>query len=885
MNKATAGDLLEPGRRIGPYEILSKLGGGGMGQVYRALDHRLNRVVALKVLAGEATGHAVREAQAASALNHPNIVTVYEVGRDAPFDYIAMEYVEGQTISRRGSRLPLREAVRYAIQIADALATAHADGIVHRDLKPANIMVTGRGVVKVVDFGIAKLTTAPSTSDAVTWTMTQPGQVTGTFAYMSPEQAEGREVDARSDIFAFGCVLYELLTGHKAFEGDSSMGTLAAVIAKEPRPIRELTPDLPPRLVQIIDTCLHKRREDRWQSIADVKVLLEAALADPATAAPAGARRPLAFALVPVALVAGALGAWLFFRKAAPPAPLQRVHLLNRATFGGDLNLAPAISQDGHILAWASDRHGDGHLDIWVQQIGSSDPVRLTTDPADDTDPSIAPDGAHIAFRSERNGGAVYLVPTMGGEPALFAPHGRNPRYSPNGRFIAYWVGRESGGVLEGSASVFVLAPGGGQPRQLGSELAAALYPIWSPDSNSLLVLGRGKQDKDPDWWILPLDGGAPQPTHAIQVLAKQGINRVAWQRQIPPLDWRPSGILFTANLRDAGNLWEWRLPSGPAVPVTHGPGYHMQAASTADGALAFSSLEWRNEVWALPVDADRGAVRGELQKLTADEADAISPNSTRDGKLLVFRGRAMGRFAVRARDTATGKQITLVENIEPFNPRIGGDAVIYCDAEGNLYRVSPQGGPSEKVCPGCGFLTGISPDGTRVAYEPVTGSNIEVLDLPSRTKFHPVAAAKDAIVTAVQYSPDGKWIAFDARSYQSTAQIFIAPADATRPLPQAQWTAVTTGSNEDIEPAWSPNGSLLYFLSDRDGFRCIWARALDPATKAPRGEAFNVQHFHTARRSLRRIVGNGGFPGLHTVPGRLIFSFGELTGNIWLER
>jgi Tol biopolymer transport system component len=233
----------------------------------------------------------------------------------------------------------------------------------------------------------------------------------------------------------------------------------------------------------------------------------------------------------------------------------------------------------------------------------------------------------------------------------------------------------------------------------------------------------------------------------------------------------------------------------------------------------------------------------------------------------------------------ATGKQVTLVEGIEALNPRIGGYAVIYCDTEGNIYRVSPQGGTSDKVCPVCGFVTGISPDGGRVAYEPMSNSGIETLDLRTHAKAQPVTPVKDAILTAVQYSPDGKWIAFDARSFQSTAQVFIVPAESAQPLPQAQWTAITAGDNENIEPAWSPDGKLLYFLSDRDGFRCIWAHALDAATKAPKGEAFAVQHFHSARRSLRRILGNGGFPGLHAVPGRLIFSFGELTGNIWLER
>jgi hypothetical protein len=469
---------------------------------------------------------------------------------------------------------------------------------------------------------------------------------------MSPEQAEGKEVDARSDIFSFGCVLYELVTGHRAFDADTAMATLAAVIVKDPRPLRELSPDLPAPLVRVIETCLRKKREDRWQSMVDVKLLLDAALADPLVTPPVKpVRRRWLAAVVAAAAIAGALGAWFFAREVSRTAPPERVHPLYRATMGAGLNLAPAISQDGHLLAWASDRGPDGNLDIWVLQVGSSDPVRLTSDPADDTDPSIAPDGAHIAFRSERGKGAVYLIATMGGEASLFAPRGRNPRYSPDGRSIAYWQGRESGGVISGSAQVFVLAAGGGQPRQLGGELAAALYPVWSPDSNSLLVLGRGKQDKDADWWVLPLDGSAPRATGALAALKKRSVSRVAWQRQIPPLDWRKTGVLFTANLRDAGNLWELPLPPGTPVPVTRGPGYHMQAASAADGSVAFSDLEWKNEVWSLPVDADRGIVKGDLQKLTAEEADAVSPSTTRDGARMVYRGRSMSRFAVRARN------------------------------------------------------------------------------------------------------------------------------------------------------------------------------------------------------------------------------------------
>ncbi|HEY5119897.1 MAG TPA: serine/threonine-protein kinase, partial [Anaerolineales bacterium] len=250
---------MDPGRRLGHYEIQAKLGAGGMGTVYQALDTRLNRAVALKVLSPDrwegtaGRGRLIREAQAASALNHPNIVTVYEVGHDAGVDFIAMERVEGRTLGYLAARrLPLREMLPIAMQIADAIAAAHAAGIVHRDLKPGNIMVTEGGLAKVLDFGIAKVAAGGDSESNATQTLTLSGQILGTVAYMSPEQAAGQDVDWRSDIFSFGCVLYEMITARRAFREETDLSTLAAVIAKEPTPARQFSPGLPPALERIV---------------------------------------------------------------------------------------------------------------------------------------------------------------------------------------------------------------------------------------------------------------------------------------------------------------------------------------------------------------------------------------------------------------------------------------------------------------------------------------------------------------------------------------------------------------------------------------------------------------------------------------------------------
>src|SRR6266567_1639239 len=276
------------GVRIGPYEILALLGAGGMGEVYKARDTRLNRVIALKILPMEKVADADRkrrflvEAQAASRLNHPNIVTIHDISEENSVCFIAMEYVAGTTLEQANtcSGLPLKHAMKYAAEIADALAAAHAAGIIHRDLKPANFIISEEGRVKLLDFGLAKLI-EPSVpaAEAETATLhTVPGAIMGTAAYMSPEQADGRELDARSDIFSFGSVLYEMLCGQRAFRGDSWISTLAAILHDEPRPLREIKEAIPASVEQHVSRCLHKDPAQRFQTMLEVKqALVEAA--------------------------------------------------------------------------------------------------------------------------------------------------------------------------------------------------------------------------------------------------------------------------------------------------------------------------------------------------------------------------------------------------------------------------------------------------------------------------------------------------------------------------------------------------------------------------------------------------------------------------------
>ena len=499
------------GSKLGPYEVLSLLGAGGMGEVYRALDPRLNREVAIKVLPADRMADEARrrrfiqEARAASALNHPNIVTVHEVDSVDGVDFIVMEYVAGKTldqaIPRQGMRLD--QILRVAIPIADALARAHAAGIVHRDLKPANVMVGAEGTVKVFDFGLAKLI-APSeaslksetaTDDGVRGPLTRAGTVAGTMGYMSPEQAAGGKVDARSDVFSFGAVLYEMATGRRAFAGASTAEVLAALMKEQPKAPSEVVPDLPKELDRLIQRCLRKEPERRFQLMLDARLELEQIKEDSASGraaavVPARSKRRLWLVAGLVGIVAMAAGAWLLLRP--PPPPMRVVQITSMRGF----EAFPALSPDGEQLAFVWNGEKEDNLDIYIKSIGSPQMLRLTTDPGIDGTPSWSPDGRQIAFvrlRFPDLTGTIHLVSPLGGSDRKvtdFLTAGGRPSWSPDGRWLIAARARPGGGPGLGSRSdgLFLIPMQGGEPRAVPLPEAAGepCKPRFSPDGRHL---------------------------------------------------------------------------------------------------------------------------------------------------------------------------------------------------------------------------------------------------------------------------------------------------------------------------------------------------------------------------------------------------------------
>jgi eukaryotic-like serine/threonine-protein kinase len=463
------------GRTIGHYRVLEKIGEGGMGVVYKARDLRLRRFVALKVLPPEHVADPdrerrfVQEARAASALNHPNIVTIHDITWEGGTDFIVMEYVEGKTLDQRiGHRgLRLSDALKYAVQIADALAKAHSAGIVHRDLKPTNIMVNEDGVVKVLDFGLAKLReqtqgdeyASTATVDVEGKPITDEGVIIGTVSYMSPEQAEGKKIDVRSDIFSLGSVLYEMVTGQRAFQGTSKMSTLAAILHQEPKSVSSIMQTIPADLEKIINRCLRKDTERRFQHMDDVKIALLELKEDSdsgklvgAAPAPRKRRSYLWVSLILGLVACLALAVWLWQRRSRPVTPEAPMTAVPLITYPGEFG-QPTFSPDGNEIAFTWNGKNQDNFDIYRKLIGPGEPLRLTTNPAGDFSPAWSPDGKSIAFgrpMESGNRGAIFIIPALGGPERRLAqidfPNIRvNLAWSPDSRYLVTTDQNDSG--------------------------------------------------------------------------------------------------------------------------------------------------------------------------------------------------------------------------------------------------------------------------------------------------------------------------------------------------------------------------------------------------------------------------------------------------------
>ena len=820
---------LSPGVRLGPYQVTAALGAGGMGEVYRARDARLDRDVAIKVLPASFAADQERlrrfadEAKAASALSHPNILTVFDIGEYGGAPYLVCELLDGQTLRERleGGHIPLAKAIDYGRQIAAGLAAVHEKGITHRDIKPGNLFVTSDGRVKILDFGLAKQR-APADETDVTHarSLTGVGTVVGTVGYMSPEQVRGLATDARTDIFSFGTVLYEMVTGKRAFGHPSEMATLNAILEEDP-------PDLPPSALQaapalgwIVTRCLEKDPADRFHSAHDLGLALESIStasssrrAAPATTSAVLTRSALWLAIVSVAAVAGALLHQRFAtpRDADPPT-------LESVTFSGH-DASPAASPDGKTIAFMSDR--DGVPRIWLKQVVGGGELALTE--GRDDFPRFSPDGSAILFvRSTADGSSLYRVPSLGGEPRKLMDDVTGADWSPDGRQLAFtrWVSGERSGSVVGVAD----ATGAGAREIAFLSGRALVTPRWSPDGHMIaavnglahVLTGFGIDLVDvarsTSRRLPPAHGNMRQSSvvwsaDSRSVIYSEAESLAAWlsgssariisqdtatgaarslfwvANHSRTLDVLSPGRLLLDTRSSRENLRELSLDGREASrSLTRGNSTDRQPAYSPDGKwVAFSSNRGGNlDLWS--VRREDGTVR----RLTDDPADDWDVSYSPDGRRLLWGSNRTGPYEIwAANPDGSAPQQLSHDGAFAQNPQATADGrwIIYVStnlAHPGLWRMRADGSePVRLVAGGAIQLPEVSPDGQYVLYVDGLSSKIIVVRLrdgaPAPFEIPIVRRSNTTTVLGrARWTPDGRAIAFVGQDEQAVNGIFV---------------------------------------------------------------------------------------------------------------
>ncbi|HEX9185905.1 MAG TPA: protein kinase [Vicinamibacteria bacterium] len=823
---------LATGTQLGPYEILAPLGAGGMGEVYRARDGRLGREVAVKILpeafasSPDRLARFEREARATGALSHPNILAVHDVGRHEGKPYVVFELLDGVTLRARlqqGDRLPVRRCLEIASRVAHGLDAAHAKGIVHRDLKPDNLFVTTDGTVKILDFGLAKLQDEPearvgssvSTQEDLLW-RTATGSLLGTAAYMSPEQVRGHPVDHRSDVFALGAILHEMLCGTPAFSRSTRHETLLAILGEDAPDLADARRGMAPAVRDLVRRCLEKDPAARFQSARDVAFALEGLLSgtgpleESRWAHLSGGlrrvdgrrqRRPswAAFAAVSALVALAAVGGWLLRGTGDAPA----LGTPRQMTSDPGLETEPALSPDGSLVAYTSDRAGS--TDIWVSDIRGGEPVRITDDPSSDWSPAWFPDGGAIAFVSDRGGEpAIWKVPRLGGSAIQLITSGWDPAVSPDGGRVAFVRAGRAG---YSRIAVVSLATPTVATDLTGDEdgLWNHRKPAWSPDRREIAYADSR------NLWLVSADGGG-----ARRLTSGPG-----------PDDhpaFSPDGSwLYYSSYRD-GTFALWRLPMGGGPPVRATLGTGPEAEPHLAGTrLAFSTRLSNLDLVLIDL---RSGERQRLPDLRTDANPAFSP----DGRQLVFTSDRGGTLDLWSQPLDRGR----------------------------------PAGPARRLTDDVGTenMPAISPDGRWLAFGRVLDGQRDIWTMPLSGGLARRITEDPAVDKTAAWSPDATRLAF-ASERGGTGHVWIVPmangAAAADPV------QVTSGPDEDFFPCWSPDGKRLAFVRRSASGFGVWIVPADGG--APRRvlePAGYVRWDRTGRRLLVAVPGVGG-------PARLV--------------
>jgi Tol biopolymer transport system component/predicted Ser/Thr protein kinase len=805
------------GTRLTHYEVLEKIGEGGMGVVYKGRDTHLDRIVALKILPAEAVADPerkrrfVREAKAASSLNHPNIIAIYDIDSDKGVDFIAMEFVHGQSLTKVIGKkgIPWRETVRLATQIASALAAAHTAGIIHRDLKPANVMVTDKGLVKVLDFGLAKLTEHPAGETAETLTEgpeTKSGMILGTCAYMSPEQAEGKEVDARSDVFSFGVVLYEMLSGRRPFSGPTLVAVLGEVLHKDPPPLRDSGANVPIELDRLVTRCMRKDPNRRLHHMADAMLALEEIPELAPEPAKAATHRRFGTAIAcGLAAFAGAIAVWLARPAASTSMPVGFANLTEQV----GRESWPSMAADGKSFLFAS--NSGGNWDIYSQRVDGRKPINLTADsPDDDTQPEFSPDGTSIVFRSERDGGGIFVMGATGESVKRVTNFGFHPSWHPGGKEIlcstANFPRPDLRYTFNSRLFRVTLADGAARQLQLGAQ--DAIQGRWSPNGRRIAFWGL-RANAVRDIFTTNPDGGD-----------LRAVTDDAFFDWFPA--WSPDGkhLYFSTDRYGSMNLARVALDeetgrrNGQTEPLT-APAAHASGITFArDGKTAlYVNHSGGNGIHRIGFDPASEKVVGIPEPISKGLRDGWSLNLSLDGQWLAFGSTGREDIYIMKADGSSLKQLT-DDEFKDFQPAFtpDGKQLTFLTNRSGVYNpwlINRDGSAARQFLKHSKstWVTSWSTDGKRIAlHQPGIGSYIYDADKASNADFKvplPAIEGQDGVVRIEQWSPDGKTAAGARFSESGTGGLWLFE-EATRTMRKI----LPTG----LYPAWIRDGKRILY-------------------------------------------------------------------------
>ena len=819
------------GQQIGQYRIAAQIGAGGMGVVYRARDLKLERDVAVKVLPSELLGDAERrarferEARLLASLSHTHIGAIYGVEDYAGGSALILEYVDGPTLAERSAGLPVREALTIARQIADALDAAHERGVIHRDLKPANIKLTAAGAVKVLDFGLAKAIVDPFTpggadlthSPTVTIGGTRAGALLGTAAYMSPEQARGLPVDKRTDIWAFGCIVYELLARRCAFARDTVTDTLVAVVERDPD-WAALPVETPEAVVRLLRRCLEKDVKLRLRDIADARIEIDDALAAGFGRERRSRRRWTAVAAAAAVAIATTAAALLVYRRNAESPTAVRASFA-QLTFDPGIEWFPSISPDGKWVVYAGD--SSGNRDIYLQSITGQKPLNLTSDsPDDDDQPSLSPDGERIAFRSERDGGGIFVMGRTGEAVRRLTREGYRPAWSWDGTRLAFStepvdINPQNG---RGPTELRIVDVRSGEVRRF-PDAGLIVHASWSPHDLRLVVSIRNSGSRQMDIATIPVAGGAVTPLVAA--------TSTEWNAV-----WSADGryVYYTSDAGGTMNLWRVRVDEtsgralSPPEPLPTPSPMAVHPVVSNDGRhIAFSSVLVTTNVAKLSFNPATATFEGSPADVTTGTRPWSSPDISSDGEWLAFYSfqNPQGHVYVARTDGSGLRQLTGDSNIDRV-PRWSPDGqwiAFFSNRSGDyrIWKIRPDGSELQQMTSAGGAYPTWSPDGTRLATTEAVANRATPLgtyifdtrkpwDAQTPEMLPPLrgGGADQHLFVTNSWSPDGTMLAGQS-SLGATGIV-------TYSLERRQYTELTDFGEF---PVWFPDSRTLLFAAD----------------------------------------------------------------------